>query len=212
MAIKVGAQDKASYDAYAYTHLSPAARAAEDRKREQLEQQRREQAAVQALVWKAPADTPSTRKATPPQSPPAPPPSNWSYSSDFDQMRRTTTRYASITSDNSLSFGFPYWGFTHGNIQLRDKAGRLDVIFSVDRGQFVCHAFLGQSVAVKFDDGPVRRYACEEPTDGSSNVLFLVPAQRFLKDLRHAKAVVIEAEFFQEGRQQLTFSPAGLKW
>jgi hypothetical protein len=86
------------------------------------------------------------------------------------------------------------------------------VIFGVDRGQFTCSSFLNQSVAVKFDDGPVRSYSCESATDGSSNILFLVPAQRFLKELRHAKTVVIEAEFYQEGKQQLTFNTVELRW
>jgi hypothetical protein len=127
-------------------------------------------------------------------------------------MRGPTTRFASVTSDNELSFGFPYWGGTHGTLQLRSKAGRFDVMLSVDRGQFACSGFLNESVAVKFDSGPVREYSCESAADGSSNILFLVPAQRFLKGPRHAKTVVIEAEFYQEGKQQLTFITTGLNW
>jgi hypothetical protein len=205
-AVKVGAQDKASYDAYIYAHLPPAVRAAEDRKRDALEQQQREQAAVQAL---APAPAQDASPSAPETSPPS---SNWSYSTSQDPMRDTTTRFASVTSDNELSFGFPYWGGTHGALQLRSKAGRLDVILSVDRGQFACSGFLNESVAVKFDSGPVREYSCESASDGSSNILFLVPAQHFVKELRHAKTVVIEAEFYQEGKQQLAFTTSDLNW
>jgi hypothetical protein len=137
--------------------------------------------------------------------------SNWSYSSDKDDMRGTTSRYASVDSDNTLSFGFPYQGETHGTLFLR-RNPRLNVILQVERGQFLCDDYDHTTVAVRFDNHPVEHFGCTEPSDGRTTEIFLDGEARFLTQLKHASKVVIEAELFQEGRQQLTFSVGGLDW
>jgi len=127
-------------------------------------------------------------------------------------MRGTLTRTAKVESENELQFDFPYGGGSRGTLELRDKAGNLNVILLIDKGQFTCSGIMDQTVAVKFDARPIQRYACANASDGSSNVLFLMSERRFLKQLRRSHQVIIEAEFFQAGSQQLTFNVAGLKW
>ena len=60
--------------------------------------------------------------------------------------------------------------------------------------------------------GPIERYGCVTASDGRSNEIFITPEARFLAKLRSASKVVVEAEFYEEGDQQLNFSVKGLKW
>lgn len=139
------------------------------------------------------------------------PASKWSYSEDVDQMRGTTARYASVTSEIKLSFGFPYKG---GNATLtlrRRPEDGLNIILEV-KGQFLCSSFRNDRVAVKFDDGPIQRFGCSEPSDARTGELFINGENRFVAKLKKARTVIIEAEFYQEGRRQMQFDVAGLDW
>lgn len=143
---------------------------------------------------------------------PAEPPSEWQYSENRDEMRGSSERFASVTSENELHFGFPY-GDTRARLELRQSARfGFDIMVSVESGQFTCYSFSGGRIAVKFDDGPIRNYGCNRPSDGSTEIIFIENQQQFLSQLRRARRVVIEAEFFREGRQQLIFNVAGLNW
>jgi hypothetical protein len=138
-------------------------------------------------------------------------PSNWSYSENKDEMRGTTTKYAQTDSENELDFGFPY-GSSHGTLMLRKRpSDGLNVILSI-KGQFICNAFEGETVTVKFDSGPIEHFGCNETADGSPGYLFIEASQKFVRKLRKAKKVIIEAQYFEHGRQQLTFDVAGLNW
>lgn len=144
-------------------------------------------------------------------SPPASP-SNWTYSEDRDEMRGTSSRFASVTSENSVDLDFPY-GVVSGRIWIRQRPeDGLDVAFQVDKGQVLCSTFRNSYVSIKFDDGPIQRFRCTDASDGSSETAFLTDARRALAGLRNARRVIVEAEFFQQGRQQFVFATAGLNW
>lgn len=114
-------------------------------------------------------------------------------------------------SENQVQFGLPY-GESDGKIILRQAAKSLDVMLTVDQGQFICNPFENDTVVVKFDGGAIQHFACAEAADGSTNVIFLRNAARFVRELKKSNRVQIEAEFFQAGLQQLAFNSAGLKW
>lgn len=138
-------------------------------------------------------------------------PSNWSYNETADEMRGTKTRFASATANNSLNLGFPYDG-GHARLTLRQRPeDGLNVFLSID-GQFICSEYSGDTVAVKFDDGPIQTYRCAEPAAGGTGLLFINGEKRFVENLRKAKKVIIEAPFYDNGRQQMTFDVAGLDW
>jgi hypothetical protein len=136
---------------------------------------------------------------------------SWQYQEVFDKMRRQTTYMASIDSLNKLNRRFPYNGGVTGTLILREspKFG-YDILLSVAKGQFRC-SFGGCTVSMKFDEGKVKQFSAVGPSDGSANLLFLRPYGRLHERLRKAKRV-IEAEFFQEGLQQLDFDVSGLQW
>lgn len=156
---------------------------------------------------------PDTPKAGSSDVAPAELESQWSYSEDRDEMRGSISKFASIRSDNEVDLDFPY-GSVNGAITVRRRPkDGLSLMFSVDKGQILCRNFGDDTfISVKFDDGPVKRFACSGTSDGSSETAFIGNEKAFLTSLQKAKKTIIEAEFYQKGNQQFTFRTVGLKW
>jgi hypothetical protein len=135
----------------------------------------------------------------------------WGYETNDDKMRNTTTKYATVSSTNILHFEFPYSGGSTGEISLR-KSGRSgnDAMLRISKGQFVCSTEC--TISAKFDDGKVEKYSVVEPSDGSSDTLFIQSYDRFVSKLKKSNKLVIEAEFYQAGLQQIEFKTYGLEW
>lgn len=128
-------------------------------------------------------------------------------------MRKRTDEFASLSSENEQDFSFPYAGGSHLNLQLQKfRKPETEVLLRLEKGQFICHSFTGGSVSVRFDDGPIRKFACSDTADADTSTIFLSPAGSFLAALKKSSTVTIEAEFFQEGVRQFTFDTRGLKW
>lgn len=140
------------------------------------------------------------------------PASAWSYSTDKDEMRGSETKYAQLDGTNTINLDFPY-GEQRGKILVRQSAQfGFDILFGVESGQILCHSYQNSYISVKFDNGPIKRYGCTDASDGTSNMVFLKDPKGFLSKLKASKKAIIEAEFFQNGVQQLTFDTAGLQW
>lgn len=158
----------------------------------------------------APAQTAASDANT--NSTPEAPDSEWSYSTAKDEMRGSETRYAQVEAIDTIDLDFPY-GEQRGLILIRQspKFG-FDLLVGVRSGQIMCNSFSNSYISVKFDDGPIRRYGCSESSDGSSSMIFVNDGRGFLANLKKSKKVMVEAEFFQNGLQQMTFNTANLKW
>jgi hypothetical protein len=144
-------------------------------------------------------------------SSPAAAESGWQYDTDKDEMRGTTAYFANLDSENSLEFGFPYHG-GNATLHLRQRPqDGLNVIVDVD-GQFTCASYMDDHVSVKFDNGPVEKFGCAEPSDGRTGELFIRGERKFVGQLKKSKKLIIEAEFYEHGRQQMVFNTAGLVW
>jgi hypothetical protein len=144
------------------------------------------------------------------RSPPPSHPSKWSYSEDKDRMRGTVSKFAIVTSSNALHFGFPYGSHTGDLILRRRPEDGLQIMLKVT-GQFICSEFTRSYISAKFDDGRIERYGCSRPSDASTGLIFIRSQQRFLRKLKAARSVIVEAEYFQNGNQQLRFEVAGLE-
>jgi hypothetical protein len=140
------------------------------------------------------------------------PTSQWEYSDTHDAMRGTTAKFASVQSDNTVDLDFPY-DEVHGQIWIRRRAeDGLNVAFEVTKGQVLCHSFSDGYVSMKFDNGPIQKFRCTGSSDGSSETAFIEDEGRALAALKRAKRTIVEAEFYQQGRQQFVFQTAGLNW
>lgn len=142
----------------------------------------------------------------------AQPASKWSYSEQKDEMRGTVTKFAHLDGENAIKLDFPY-GEQKGLIQIQQSGKNgLDVLVGVKSGQIMCNTYQATHVSVKFDEGPIQRIRCTDASDGTSNLVFLSNPKAFLSKLKSSKKLVVEAEFFQNGNQQLVFDTSGLKW
>jgi hypothetical protein len=83
-------------------------------------------------------------------------------------------------------------------------------LVSIERGQFLCGAG-GCQLLVRFDDAPATGFAAAEPADGTSTAVFVRSSGQFLKSLRAAHRVLVEATFYQEDTQVVEFAPQGLE-
>ncbi len=93
----------------------------------------------------------------------------WSYSQNDDPMSKGKTYHASLMSSNTVQFGFPYSGAQHGTLTLRidPKYGK-DVIFSIEKGQILCHSYQDCTVRVRFDEENAVSYSAVGAADNWS--------------------------------------------
>jgi hypothetical protein len=150
-------------------------------------------------------------EAAPEASAPPEPSANWSYRSDRDEMRNTTSHFASVSSENVLSLGFPYDAENARLVLRKRPSDGLSVMLNAP-GQFLCRSYDDDTVAVKFDDGPIQRFTCAEPDDASTGTIFINSEARFVEKLKSSKRLIVEAQMYQAGPQQMTFNVEGLEW
>lgn len=136
----------------------------------------------------------------------------WSYGEEKDPMGRGAIKWAINISTNIVNLNFPYQGSQRAKLQvyIHPQYGR-NVTLEIQRGQFMCRRDQC-SVLVRFDERAPVRYSSIGPSDNSSNLIFINDYASFLRGLRGAKVVRIEAEFFQQGMKIFEFDVAGLKW
>lgn len=135
----------------------------------------------------------------------------WQYSSSTDELSGKPIKSATVSSLNSVQFGFPYQGEQRATLHLRQhpRWGK-DVLLSVERGQFLCRSDC--RVTVKFDDRAADSYSVTEPDDHSTTYLFIDNYPRFVTNMRKATRLRIEATFFQEGARVLEFDVSNFEW
>lgn len=138
--------------------------------------------------------------------------SEWNYDEQKDEMRGSVDRFAELDGENTIHLDFPY-GEQRGKILIRDSAKfGFDILVGVPSGQIMCNTYSNSYINVKFDDGPIERFGCVDASDGTNNMVFVEEENNFLSKLRKSERVVIEAEFFQNGMQQMKFNSKGLNW
>lgn len=139
----------------------------------------------------------------------------WDYDTQIDEMNDSKSKFASLVSDNSVDFDFPYQGGSYLTITVRyTKKWGTDVYIRISQGQFVCNEYEGTDyVRVRFDNGKPMRFSTNEPSDGSSDMLFLNNAKKFISLAKKAKRIRIEAPFYQAGNQVFSFTvDKSLEW
>lgn len=135
----------------------------------------------------------------------------WSYGESEDSMSSKTTYMASVTSTNTFEFDFPYQGTQRSTLTLRrHPRWGTDVMLSIEKGQILCSSY-SCPVRVRFDDGPSQTFSGNEPSDNSSEYLFIPGYASFTKKLQKAKKVKIEVNIHQHGVLVSEFDVDGFK-
>lgn len=139
----------------------------------------------------------------------------WDYDSIVDEMSDKTIYFANLISDNIAYFDFPYEGGTNAKLTVRKhpKYGT-DVMFMISQGQLLCNDYDGTNyVTVRFDNAPAERYYTNEPSDMSSEMLFLRNSKRFIAKAKNAKKIRIQAPVYNNGNVVFIFTTdSALKW
>ncbi len=149
-----------------------------------------------------------------PSVPSAPEPvvsgSQWSYSHVPDSMSKGTAHHAVVSSTNTVEFKFPYSGPQHARLNLRtDPRYGKDVIFSIERGQILCHSYEDCTVLVRFDDEQASNFSAVGAADNSTETIFLRNYDRFVGKMMKAKRVRISTNIYQEGAPAFEFDVGG---
>lgn len=135
------------------------------------------------------------------------PPVFWKYDTFEDKMRNAKTYSATVASVNKLNFKFPYNGGSSGYLSLAVGRG-FGASLTISKGQFLCDS--NSTINVKFDDDKIETFSISQPSDGSTNIVFITPYKDFASKIAKSKRLIIEAGFYQEGSRQLEFNVNGL--
>ncbi len=134
----------------------------------------------------------------------------WNYNVAEEQMTGGVRKLASVSSTNTVDFGFPYAGSQNGNLTLRtDPRYGKDVMFRIERGQVLCTSYEGCTVQVRFDDEKPTRFSATAPADHSSETVFIDDYARFFAKMRKAKRVRLSLDIYQNGRPVFDFDVSG---
>lgn len=135
-------------------------------------------------------------------------PTTWTYSVIVDEMSGDSSRVAMLSSLNSLNLDRPYSGSNYGRIYIRHakKNSEATVILSFEKGQSMCTTYSNNcDISIKFDSGPIQHFTGKTPSDGSSNMVFIEPSERFIKASQEAKKIRIALTLFRQGQQIFDF-------
>ncbi len=134
----------------------------------------------------------------------------WTYSVSEDPMTSRKSKSATIESENTVNFDFPYQGSQRATLVIRDHPtyGR-DVILSIERGQLMCQSYRDCQIRVRFDEGKAETWNAAGPADNSSTAVFFRNQARFFQKLRAAKVLRLQVAVYQEGEPIFEFHVGG---
>ncbi len=135
----------------------------------------------------------------------------WQYSDAVDEMTSKKNYFARITSPDVAEFDFPY-GSEYMTMTVRNMNGSDDVLLEVTDGQFHEEDYNNPTVTVRFDDAEATAYSVDKSADGSSKLRFILNSDKFIKNLKAAKTLKIQAQFYNQGNHIFGFDVKGLKW
>jgi hypothetical protein len=147
---------------------------------------------------------------TAPTPKPILPGSQWSYYQSDDTMGKGVISQAYVSSSNTVNFDFPYAGAQHATLRLitNPRHGK-DAMFSIEKGQILCHSYEDCTVLVRFDDEKAVNYTAVGPADNSTETIFIRNYDRFVEKMLKAKRVRIAANIYQQGAPMFEFDVRG---
>lgn len=132
--------------------------------------------------------------------------SQWLYNLSDDAMGKGAIHQAEVSSSNTVNFDFPYSGAQRATLTLRThpRHGK-DILFSIEKGQILCHSYEDCSVLVRFDDEKPTNYSAIGAADNSTETIFIRNYSGFVEKMLKAKRVRIAANIYQEGTPAFEF-------
>ena len=168
--------------------------------------------AVSLASCSDPAARPSSSSSRDDSAPPSPPINPWQYSTYTDPLHDRPNRTACISSTDLVRQTAPYSDVTAELCLRQDAEGRSSVYVHLNgSGQLLCD-IESCILNARFDKGPVVHVAGGEPSDHSSNFLFLGNGGSLISKIKASRQTVIELNVYESGSQPIRFDTSGLDW
>lgn len=136
----------------------------------------------------------------------------WNYTRNTDPMTSQVTRYATVQSTNTHDLGFPYAGPQRATLMVRRHPRHgSDILFSIERGQLLCSSYGDCPVRLRFDETAARTLKGNDPSDHSSETIFIPGYKDFVSRLSRSRKLLIEANVYQRGAPVWEFDVEGFK-
>ena len=142
------------------------------------------------------------------------PKTKWAYRDQVDEMTDSKTYYAQIEAEDEMEFSFPYNGGTKVWLIIRKSDSKEEVLLSIskNKGQFMPNVLDDRSVLVRFDDKTAEKYGYTEPSDFSSETIFIKNPKKFIDNLKASQKIIVQCDFFNEGTRTIKFDTQGFEW
>jgi len=162
---------------------------------------------VMAWWWQVSTNTSQTGNIVIPKDVP----NTWEYSTREDKLSGKSIYTARIVANEKLYFDFPYAGWQDATLILRHNwPNDNDVMLTVSKWQFVWS--YNSSIKVRFDEWKVETIWFNEPSDYSSDTIFIKWETAFIEKIKKAKKLVIEASFYNEWNHAMVFNVEWVKY
>ena len=88
-----------------------------------------------------------------------------------------------------------------------------NVYLTLSKGQLIAASAINDgSIRMRFDDNKPETYSVSGAADYSSNTVFINSVDKIISKLKKAKKLIIEAEVYDNGTQQMEFAVSGFSW
>ncbi len=134
----------------------------------------------------------------------------WQYSQEVDKMTSKTDYYAELDANDEVYFSPPYDGGSMVRLLIRYRDNENDIMLEVKPAQFNSDVVNGENIRIRFDNEQPITCNCREPSDYSTTMLFLPSS--LITELKKAKKIIIQAEFYDNGLKEMEFNTEGLVW
>lgn len=161
----------------------------------------------------APADPKMSPSTAQDDTEPSEPPPDWRYSERRDPMTDRITHTACTTSTNKALLTWPYSPVSADLCIRQSPEYGLDVYVALNGdGQIICQSYRNCIVRIRFGEGSQQSFSAADASDGSSNIVFVTNARRFVEAAKTADTIKVQLTFYQAGDQVLMFDTANLEW
>lgn len=137
----------------------------------------------------------------------------WSYRDSVDPMSDRMTRFACVTSQNEVRL-YPPYSDVKAELCIRQspRYGLDAYVQLLGDGQIICRSYDSCTVKVRFGEGAQQSFSATDAADGSSDIIFITNASRFVTGAKAADVTRVQMTLYQAGDQVVEFNTKGLEW
>ncbi len=136
---------------------------------------------------------------------------DWKYATYDDLASGKTYKLASLKSENSINLDFPYSGQQKGTLSIRrHPRWGFDIYLRVEKGQILStSSWDNKTMVIRFDNEEVNNWRYNEPSDNSSDYIFVASEDRFYSKLLSSEKIYITINMYQDGQKTFIFKVKG---